>query len=153
MNLAYADTSTIVKSYLDEPGSAEADNVLRGLGETLAYTPLHEVEVPNAIYLKHFRGEMSEEQERAVLDELRSDLRRGLLRRPDFLDLRKVFVRAAVLAEKHSRHTGTRSLDLLHVAAALECGSADFVSYDERQRKVAAAEGLRVMPRTLKRKV
>jgi len=153
MKLAYADTSTIVKSYLDEPGSAEADNVLRGLGETLAYTPLHEVEVPNAIYLKHFRGEMSEEQERAVLDELRSDLRRGLLRRPDFLDLRKVFVRAAVLAEKHSRHTGTRSLDLLHVAAALECGSADFVSYDERQRKVAAAEGLRVMPRTLKRKV
>jgi len=153
MNLAYADTSTIVKSYLDEPGSAEADNVLRGLGETLAYTPLHEVEVPNAIYLKHFRGEMTEEQERAVLDELRSDLRRGLLRRPDFLDLRKVFVRAAVLAEKHSRHIGTRSLDLLHVAAALECGSADFVSYDERQRKVAAAEGLRVMPRTLKRKV
>lgn len=153
MNLAYADTSTIVKSYLDEPGSAEADNVLRGLGETLAYTPLHEVEVPNAIYLKHFRGEMSEEQERAVLDELRSDLRRGLLRRPDFLDLRKVFVRATVLAEKHSRHIGTRSLDLLHVAAALECGSADFVSYDERQRKVAAAEGLRVMPRTLKRKV
>ncbi len=153
MNLAYADTSLIVKSYLDEPGSAEADGVLRGLGSPLAYTPMHEVEVPNAIYLKRFRGEINGEQERAVLDALRSDLREGLLRRPDFLDLRKVFVRAAVLAEKHSPQTGTRSLDLLHVAAALECGSADFVSYDKRQRKVAAAEGLRVMPRTLKRKV
>jgi predicted nucleic acid-binding protein len=153
MNLAYADTSTIVTSYLDEPGSAEAENVLRGLDATLAYTPVHEVEVPNAVYLKRFRGEIDAEQERAVLDELRSDLRRGLLRRPDFLDWRKVFVRAAVLAEKHSPHVGTRSLDLLHVAAALECGSPDFVSYDQRQRKVAAAEGLRVMPRTLKRKV
>ena len=153
MNLAYADTSLLVKSYFDEPGSEEADDVLRGLGVPLAYTPLHEVEVPNAIYLKRFRGEINAEQERTVFEELRGDLREGLLRRPDFLDLRKVFVRAAVLAEKHSRHIGTRSLDLLHVAAALECGSADFVSYDERQRKVAAAEGLRVMPRTLKRKV
>ena len=153
MNLAYADTSLLVKSYFDEPGSEEADDVLRGLGAPLAYTPLHEVEVPNAIYLKRFRGEINEEQERAVLEALRSDLREGLLRRPDFLDLRKVFVRVAVLAEKHSPQTGTRSLDLLHVAAALECDSSDFVSYDARQRKVAAGEGLRVMPRALKRKV
>ena len=153
MNLAYADTSVIVKSYLDEPDSAEADRVLRGLGGPLAYTPLHEVEVPNAVYLKRFRGEIGVDEERAVLEALRGDLRQGLLRRPDFLDLRKVFVQAAMLAEKHSPQVGTRSLDLLHVAAALECGSADFVSYDQRQRKVAAGEGLRVVPRTLKRKV
>jgi len=153
MNLAYADTSVIVKSYLDEPGSAEADSVLGGLGLPLAYTPLHEVEVPNAIYLKRFRGEIGPDQERAVVEALRKDLREGLLRRPDFLDLRKIFVRAAALAEKYSPHFGTRSLDLLHVAAALESGSTDFVSYDARQRKVAAGEGLRVVPRTLKRKV
>ena len=140
MNLAYADTSVIVKSYLDEPGSTEADSVLRGLGAPLAYTPLHEVEVPNAFYLKRFRGEINLDQERAMLEALRGDLR-------------KVFVRAAVLGEKYSPHAGSRSLDLLHVAAALECGSADLVSYDQRQRKVAAEEGLRVRPRTLKRKV
>ena len=153
MNLAYADTSVIVKSYLDEPDSPEADRVLRGLGTPLAYTPLHEVEVPNAVYLKRFRGEIGVDEEREVLEALRGDLRQGLLLRPDFLDLRKVFVRAAMLAEKHSPQVGTRSLDLLHVAAALECGSGDFVSYDLRQRKVAAGEGLRVVPRTLKRKV
>jgi predicted nucleic acid-binding protein len=153
MNLAYADTSIIVKSYLDEPDSAEADRVLCGLGAPLAYTPLHEVEVPNAVYLKRFRGEIDVDQEREVLEALRRDLRQGLLRRPDFLDLRKIFGRAAELAEKHSPQVGTRSLDLLHVAAALECGSADFVSCDQCRRKVAAAEGLRVMPRTLKRKV
>lgn len=153
MNLAYADTSIIVKSYLDEPDSPEADRVLRGLGAPLAYTPLHEVEVPNAVYLKRFRGEIGVDEEREVLEALRGDLRQGLLLRPDFLDLRKVFVRAAMLAEKHSPQVGTRSLDLLHVAAALECGSGDFVSYDLRQRKVAAGEGLRVVPRTLKRKV
>lgn len=153
MSLAYADTSVIVKSYLAEPGSAEVDSVLGGLGGPLAYTPLHEVEVPNAVYLKRFRGEIGPEQERAVMEALRNDLREGLLRRPDFLDLRRMFVRAAALAEKYAPQFGTRSLDLLHVAAAVECGSADFVSYDLRQRKVAAGEGLRVIPRTLKRKV
>ena len=153
MNLAYADTSIIVKSYLDEPDSAEADRVLCGLGAPLAYTPLHEVEVPNAVYLKRFRREIDVEQERAVMEALRNDLREGLLRRPDFLDLRKIFVRAAALAEKYCPQLGTRSLDLLHAAAAVECGSADFVSYDQRLRKVAAGEGLRVAPRTLKRKV
>jgi predicted nucleic acid-binding protein len=147
MNFAYADTSIIVKSYVDEPGSAEAESLLRRLGMPLAYTPLHEVEVPNAVYLKRFRHEITVAQEYAVMSEVHSDLRKGLLRRPDFLDLRKVFVRAAVLAEKHSPHIGTRSLDLLHVAAALECGCADFVSYDRRQRRVAAGEGLRVWPR------
>lgn len=153
MSLAYADTSVIVKSYLDEPESAEADGVLRGCAEPLAYTPLHEVEVPNAVHLKRFRGEIDTNQEREMLEALRRDLREGLLRRPDFLDLRRIFTRAAVLAEKYSWHVGTRSLDLLHVAAALECGSTVFVSYDARQRKVAAGEGLRVMPRALKRKV
>jgi len=152
MNLAYADTSIMVKSYFDEPGSAEAESLLRRLEMPLAYTPLHEVEVPNAVYLKRFRHEITAAQEHAVIGEVRRDLRTGLLRRPDFLDIRKVFVRAAALAEKHSPHVGTRSLDLLHVAAALECGSADFASYDQRQRKVAAGEGLRVIPKNLPRK-
>lgn len=153
MSLAYADTSIIVKSYLDEPDSAEADGVLRGCGVPIAYTPLHEIEVPNAVYLKRFRGEIDVDQECAVLEALRRDLREGLLRRPDFLDLQRIFIRGAVLSEKYSRHVGTRSLDLLHVAAALEGGFGVFVSYDARQRKVAAGEGLRVAPRTLKRKV
>ncbi|MBU3665795.1 MAG: type II toxin-antitoxin system VapC family toxin [Chthoniobacterales bacterium] len=99
MSLAYADSPIVVKRYLDEPGSDEAEDVLRGLGIPLAFTPLHEVEVPNAFYLKRFRGEITAVQESAVLAELCSDLRRGLLRRPDFLDLQKVFIRAAVLAE------------------------------------------------------
>ena len=41
---------------------------------------------------------------------------------------------------------GTRSLDLLHVAAALVLDTKVFFSFDDRQRKAAASEGLKVKP-------
>jgi hypothetical protein len=37
-------------------------------------------------------------------------------------------------------------LDILHVAAALKSGATDFLSFDGRQRTLAAAEGLTVGP-------
>jgi predicted nucleic acid-binding protein len=39
-----------------------------------------------------------------------------------------------------------RSLDLLHVATALEIGAMEFLSFDDRQRRTARAEGLNVLP-------
>ena len=152
MNAVYADTSALLKVYWREDDSAEAIAVLTGYEVPWVYSPLHEVELPNAFYLKRFRGECSAGQLSEVLACLRRDVQTGRLRRPA-IDAEDIFMRAADLAAKYSAKFGTRSLDLLHVAAALECGSGDFVSYDQRQRKVAAAEGLRVVPRALKRKV
>jgi predicted nucleic acid-binding protein len=57
-----------------------------------------------------------------------------------------LFPRAAELADRHSVRLGTRSLDLLHVAAALLLDSEIFFSFDERQRKAAKAEGLKIQP-------
>ena len=152
MKAVYADTSALLKVYWREVDSAEAIAVLTGYEVPWVYSLLHEVELPNAFYLKRFRGEATADQQSEVLACLRRDLQTGRLRRP-VIDAAIMFARAAHLAAKYSAKLGTRSLDLLHVAAALECGCSDFVSYDHRQRKVAAAEGLRVMPRTLKRKV
>jgi predicted nucleic acid-binding protein len=152
MKAVYADTSALLKLYWREVDSAEAIAVLTGYEVPWVYSLLHEVELPNAVYLKRFRGECTAEQESEVLASMRRDLQTGRLRRSSS-DPEAIFARAADLASKYSARLGTRSLDLLHVAAALECGSTDFVSYDARQRKVAAGEGLRVMPRALKRKV
>ncbi len=46
------------------------------------------------------------------------------------------------LAQKHTRRLGTRSLDILHVACAAVLGARTFYTFDERQRKLAKAEGL-----------
>ena len=41
---------------------------------------------------------------------------------------------------------GQRTIDLLHVAIALEAKATTFLSFDNRQRKLAKAAGLEVKP-------
>jgi hypothetical protein len=51
---------------------------------------------------------------------------------------------AARFSERYSATVGTRSLDILHVAAAKALRAVEFV--DGRQRTLAAAVGLKVAP-------
>jgi hypothetical protein len=54
--------------------------------------------------------------------------------------------RATQLSDRYAPALGARSLDLLHVAAALVLEAKVFFSFDERQRKAAKSEGRRVKP-------
>ena len=47
------------------------------------------------------------------------------------------------LGEKHTAALGVRSLDLLHVAAAVTLGAKKFLTCDARQLALARAAGLR----------
>ncbi len=49
------------------------------------------------------------------------------------------------LITTHTVRHGARSMDLLHVATALELGATEFLSFDLKQRRIAEAEGL-VLP-------
>lgn len=55
-----------------------------------------------------------------------------------------VYDRANSLAAAHSSELKVRSLDILHVAFALEMGVTEFWTFDDRQKRLAAAVGLRV---------
>jgi predicted nucleic acid-binding protein len=61
-------------------------------------------------------------------------------------DLGEVFLLAERLSAKHSVTLGSRSLDLLHVAAAIEAGATHFTSLDALQRTVAASNSLKLLP-------
>ena len=43
---------------------------------------------------------------------------------------------------QHTPSFGTRSLDVLHVASALELKARLFVTYDQKQSRLAGARGL-----------
>jgi len=111
----------------------------------LIFSHIHAIEIPNAIRLKRFRGEITKEEEAAAIRVFRGDVDAGRLARPDY-DLAEVFIRAEGLSAKHSGNIGVRSMDILHVAAALECGCMGLASFDERQRKVAQLAGLKLVP-------
>lgn len=142
---AYVDTALFVKSYVLEVDSPETVRLLEEIGEPFAYSHLHELEIPNAIRLKRFRGELTAAQETAAIRAFTADVDAGRFERIDY-DPGTVFIRAEQLSAKHSGEIGCRSLDLWHVAAALEGGFTTFVSYDARQRKAAELTGLQVLP-------
>jgi predicted nucleic acid-binding protein len=141
----YADTGVMVKGYVLESDSETAIRILESLGETLRYSHLHSIEIPNAIRLKRFRGEITKAQEIAANRAFLSDIESGVLTPCDY-DLGEVFLLAERLSAKHSAIIGSRSLDLLHVAAALESGATRFASLDTRQRKIAQLNGLKIVP-------
>jgi len=147
----YIDTGILVKGYVKEADSLEAIAILEAAGFPLLFSHIHEIEIPNAIRLKRFRGEIAKDDEAAAIGDFRDDITAGRLVKADY-DLAEVFRRAEKLSSKHSGDIGTRSFDLLHVAAALEAGCVVFASFDERQRKCAALAGLKLTPAKLARK-
>jgi predicted nucleic acid-binding protein len=50
----------------------------------------------------------------------------------------------ADLARRHGPKLGLRTLDSLHVACALELKADRFWTFDDRQAKLAKAEGLKI---------
>jgi len=104
------------------------------------------LELRNAIRLKHGRAESSAATMRAALKALESDLAKGVLARPGY-DLDSVYRRAETLSVKHAADTLARAADIWHVAAALEIGCEGFSSFDERQGNFAALAGLKLTPR------
>ena len=52
------------------------------------------------------------------------------------------FKYAVDLSRKHSRKTGSRALDILHVASALSIKADRFFTFDERQSKLVSLTGI-----------
>ncbi len=143
--MAYADSSLLLKLYLREPETMAASAVVQSLQESLAFTALHRLEITNAIRRNLAARRIRPGQAMRAMKLLRNSLTSGRYTRPP-VDWPAVFQRAQRLSRRHARGIAVRSLDLLHVALTLELGETDFLSFDDRQREVAEAEGLAVMP-------
>jgi hypothetical protein len=81
---------------------------------------------------------------RAILAQLEGDLESQWLARVS-LDLDRVFTSARDLSRTYTAKVLTRSLDLLHVAAAQATTCTRLVSADDRQLVGAKAAGLTVV--------
>jgi predicted nucleic acid-binding protein len=145
---AYFDSSVLVKAYCLEPTSPQALALIRRVTPPLLFTPLHSLEIRNALRLKRHRKEMRPSQLRGALQCLQDDVASGFLQPPD-QELGAVYIQAELLSAAHAVSTGARSLDILHVAAALVLKADEFISFDRRQRALATRAGLRVRPRSV----
>jgi len=105
-------------------------------------TSLAELEVINALQLRLFRREISPAQARASYAAFRADARAGVLSLRALPEA--VYTRAARLATQWTAKLGTRTIDIMHVAAARALDADTFNTFDSRQGKLAKAAGLHV---------
>ncbi|HEY7819489.1 MAG TPA: type II toxin-antitoxin system VapC family toxin [Vicinamibacteria bacterium] len=140
--ITYLDSSALIKLYVPEAGSKRVSEFTRALPHAVPFTHLHELEMKNGLQLKRFRGEAMAKAIDASVQAIDDDFATGVLSRPE-LNWFDVFRRAQELVSEHSARIGCRSLDLLHVSSALLLEAAAFLTFDERQSRLARASGLK----------
>ena len=141
--MLYIDTSVIVKLYIKEEYSLDVSNWLRENNEAIPLTPFHELEFNNAINLKKFRGEIITEEIFLIMARFAEHKSKGVFYRPQ-ISWTDTFKYAVDLSKKHTSRTGSRPLDILHVASALSIKTDRFLTFDERQSKLAALSGITI---------
>lgn len=133
MTLVYVDASALVKLVLDEPESPTLRRYLDGLD--LVSSEIVVAELGRAI-------------RRAIAADAALPLDTLLERAIETLEALALLPldRELVLSAGALPEPALRTLDAIHVAAALELGRLDaFVTYDERQAAAARLSGLRTI--------
>lgn len=138
----YADASFLVSLYGLDANSAAAAEVMRSSVGDRIVTTFGELEVVNGFALRLFRKQVSAAQARASLSEFEKDLRDGVFRLRALPD--EAFEKARHLSHQTTARLGTRTADLLHVAAALVMDADYLYSFDQQQRRLAHAVHLKV---------
>ena len=141
----YADTSLLVSLYVRDPNSGTAASLVRRRAEALPFTPLHALELRNALRLCVFRKDIRAAAGRTALRLVEVDLEQGVLVATP-LPWSEALAAAEQLSVSHTARLGCWSLDVLHVASAITLGSRELLSFDRRQRRLARRAGLRVVP-------
>ena len=144
--MTYADSGFVVSLYLTTEGtSAQARKEVKRASKPILLTPLSLLEIRNALNFGINRGEITSEQRDAVLSEIEAQIEKGFFRMVE-ASQSSIYAKAQELSNKHTPTTATRSLDLMRLAAALLSEARSFLTFDKRQAKAAAAEGLVVKP-------
>lgn len=142
---AYFDSAIIVKLYVQEANSAAAIQLVSAHTAPYALTSWQALEVRNAIRLKAFRREITPVEMAQSIGALEQDITAGRWVRSGYT-VAAVEQKAEELSAGHAATLGCRTLDIIHVAAALVMGVKEFATFDHRQAALARSAGVAVKP-------
>ncbi|MFZ4775656.1 MAG: type II toxin-antitoxin system VapC family toxin [Terrimicrobiaceae bacterium] len=116
--------------------------------ESLPYILLSELEVSNTIRRALREGAITRAEHDAAFRQIEADLSNGILARRD-IPQSEHYRKARELSKRHTPEIPARSLDILQTAAALLIGVDSLHSFDQHQRQLASAVGLKVFPHAM----
>jgi predicted nucleic acid-binding protein len=139
--MVYSDPSFLFSLFLHDANTAAAAAHLEKHPTELALTTWQRWELSNAIRLSVWRGNCAATDANQALGKIANDIADGNLVEAALV-WPEVMALASKLSEKHTTTLGVRSLDLLHVAAAMSLGARKFLTCDGRQLALARAAGI-----------
>jgi len=145
MSATYVDTGILVKLYSAESNSAQAIVLVANYSPPLPLTIWQELELRTALRCRVFRKEITAADLSRSLADFNSDVRSGRWERAN-LDAGDVHREAERLSTRYVTTIGCRTLDTLHVAAALLVKANELLTFDLRQARLAQQAGLLVTP-------
>jgi predicted nucleic acid-binding protein len=140
--IAFADSSFLFSLYAQDSNSASAVVRVKNAVPPLLSTDMGELEITNGAALRVFRKELRPAEAKSVLELFRQDIESGVVRIVPLPS--SAYQQAAQIAARHTPAIGTRTLDVLQVVSALVLKADTFLTFDQKQAKLAFALGLRV---------
>ena len=137
----YIDSSALAKLYVPEPESDTLEAFLKGR-QDLMISELAITEVLSAVTRRRREGMITAHQALDIRDAVLADADSGSFHR---LDMSPVVHREAERLLFHIESVALRTLDALHVAAALLALATHVVTYDARMRAAALHAGLKTL--------
>jgi predicted nucleic acid-binding protein len=138
----YLDTSALIKLYIREEGSERVQEKVSSQSVPLPVWEVLEMELVNALRLQVFWENLSEKEVEHQIHLFHERKKRGYYFVPE-IDRSSLLTDFNRLS-KETQKLGCRTLDILHVACALQLKVTDFVSFDRRQVALAEVAGLNV---------
>lgn len=148
---AFADTSILCALFREQDNSKQADALVKMYRnqEPIYLSALVIFEFRQSVRLQAFRFSKNRSQGFSkktadeMLDQLDGNIVNGvfIVAPVDWMD---VYSLAERLSVKHTFRNGHRTMDVLHIAAALHLKMKTFLTFDQNQRVLAKKEGLRI---------
>lgn len=143
MSDIYLDSSYVLSYLMEDSHSEEACNNLKTLLSAGKISELVMLEFQTMLRRKvGINGFESAHAERIIL-ELDSQIKEGWFEIVK-VNWDRVWQRSMGLSARNASSLKVRSLDILHVAVAMEAGHDSFWTFDKRQKELAEMSGLRV---------
>ncbi|MFO8063631.1 MAG: type II toxin-antitoxin system VapC family toxin [Spirochaetota bacterium] len=142
--MIYLDTSAFLKLYVRESGSEMVQTIITSQSDPLPLWDILQAEMLNAFRLKVFWGELDQSESERLIRLFDDRLQRGQYFAME-VDRHRLLTAFRELSGRTPK-TGCRTMDIFHVACALQAEARQFVSFDARQRALAASAGLSVLP-------
>ena len=138
----YADTSFLSALYLTDELTPQAGGYMARNPRPLLLTEIQRAEARNSFRLRVAQKRASSEEVFRALAHFDRDITEGIFDLVS-IDWPRTFRVFEQISQKHTERGGHRFADILHVASALTLEARIFLTFDQRQARLAKATGLK----------